>query len=193
VYQPPGPPGYPAYGVPPPRRSALPLVIGAVVLTVLLAGAIAFAALQFADAPRRPEAAPTQPSATAEQGPPEWQPYVDAGKEFALALMSVSAATIDADIEKILAGSTGAFHDDFEERSEDFKKVTRESNVSTSASVNEAGLEDSSEDAAQVLVAATTKVTNDANANQEPRQWRLRMTIEKVGDEFKTSKVEFVP
>lgn len=161
------------------------------VLALLLAGSIVFAAMQFG-APSR-DAAPAPPSAPVEQGPPTWQPYVDAAKSFAAILMSVSAATVDADVAKVLAGSTGAFHDDFEQQSEEFKKVTRESNVTTTANVKEAGLERFSSDSADVLVAATTTVSNSAQPHQDPRNWRLRMTVEKVGDELKTSKVEFVP
>lgn len=188
------PPGYPPHGYPPPRRSVVPLVLAAVVLTVLLAGAITFAALQFADSPRRPEAAPPAPSSAPQpSGTPEWMPYVDAGKAFAVLLTSVSSATIDADVEKILAASTGAFHDDFQKRSEEFKRITRDSQVSTTASVQGAGLEKLSADSAQVLVATNTTTSRPGSTDEAPRHWRLRLTIEKLGAEFKTSNVEFVP
>jgi Mce-associated membrane protein len=44
-----------------------------------------------------------------------------------------------------------------------------------------------------VLVAVTVKTSNAGAAEQEPRAWRMRLTVKKVGDEAKVSNVEFVP
>ena len=50
-----------------------------------------------------------------------------------------------------------------------------------------------SDDSAVVLVAATSHVTNAAGAKQDPRNWRLSVTVARDGDQIKLSKVEFVP
>jgi Mce-associated membrane protein len=59
--------------------------------------------------------------------------------------------------------------------------------------VTEAGLESQSGEGAQVLVAVTVKTSNAGAAQQEPRAWRMRLSVQKVGDEAKVSNVEFVP
>jgi Mce-associated membrane protein len=46
----------------------------------------------------------------------------------------------------------------------------------------------------QVLVAVTVVTSNRGAPNQQPRSWRMRLTVKKTGDdEAKVSKVEFVP
>jgi Mce-associated membrane protein len=47
---------------------------------------------------------------------------------------------------------------------------------------------------AVVLVATTSRVTNSAGAQQEPRAWRLSVNLARGdGGQVKMSKVEFVP
>ncbi len=48
-------------------------------------------------------------------------------------------------------------------------------------------------DSAVVLVGTATTVSNSAGANQQPRNWRLSLTMVKDEDQIKMSKVEFVP
>ena len=50
-----------------------------------------------------------------------------------------------------------------------------------------------SDNEAQVLVAVTVTTSNVGAPEQEPRAWRMRLTVQKVGDDAKVSNVEFVP
>jgi Mce-associated membrane protein len=59
--------------------------------------------------------------------------------------------------------------------------------------VNSVAVESMSDDSAVVLVAASSRVTNSAGANQEPRSWRLSVDLQRDGGQIKMSKVEFVP
>jgi Mce-associated membrane protein len=43
------------------------------------------------------------------------------------------------------------------------------------------------------LVAVTVKTSNAGAPDQQPRSWRMRISVQKVGDEAKVSNVEFVP
>lgn len=56
-----------------------------------------------------------------------------------------------------------------------------------------AGLESEDPQGAQVLVAITVKTSNAGAPEQQPRAWRMRIGVKKVGDEAKVSNVEFVP
>jgi Mce-associated membrane protein len=48
-------------------------------------------------------------------------------------------------------------------------------------------------DSAVVLVACTSEITNAAGAKQDPRSYRLIVTMSREGGQLKMSKVEFVP
>jgi Mce-associated membrane protein len=58
--------------------------------------------------------------------------------------------------------------------------------------VNAAGLELLTGDTAQVLVQFTSKVTTDGTA-QEPKAYRMRVTMKKIDDAYKASALEVVP
>jgi len=60
--------------------------------------------------------------------------------------------------------------------------------------VNAAALESIEANTAQVLVSATSRITNSPPGKQEPpRAWRMRVTVVEDGGQYKMSKVEFVP
>ena len=65
--------------------------------------------------------------------------------------------------------------------------------VATEGKVDSAAVQSMTDDSAVVLVAASSKVTNSAGAKQEPRAWRLSVTVERVDGRLKMSKVEIVP
>lgn len=54
-------------------------------------------------------------------------------------------------------------------------------------------MESSTDHEAQVLVAVTVKTSNAGGQDQQPRAFRMRISVEKIGDEAKVSNVEFVP
>jgi Mce-associated membrane protein len=47
-------------------------------------------------------------------------------------------------------------------------------------------------DSAVVLIASTSEVTNAAGAKQDPRNFKLIVTLTRDGGQLKMSKVEFV-
>jgi len=96
-------------------------------------------------------------------------------------------------VQHILDSSTGEFKADFSSRATDFVKVVQESKVVTKGTVNLTAVQSMSEDSAVVLVAATSEVTNSAGAKNDPRAWRLKVTVNRDGGVLKMAKVEFVP
>jgi Mce-associated membrane protein len=97
------------------------------------------------------------------------------------------------DVQRVLDSSTGQFRDDFQQRAKDFTAVVEQSKVVTQGTVNATALESMDEHSASVLVAATSRITNSAGAKDEPRAWRLRVTVTEEGGQYKMSKVDFVP
>jgi Mce-associated membrane protein len=96
-------------------------------------------------------------------------------------------------VQHILDSSTGEFKADFASRATDFVKVVQDSKVVTKGTVNLTAVQSMSKDSAVVLVAATSEVTNSAGAKNDPRSWRLKVTVSRDGDVLKMAKVEFVP
>ncbi|BBY39993.1 hypothetical protein MMAN_41270 [Mycobacterium mantenii] len=117
---------------------------------------------------------------------------VQVGRQGALNLTTIDWQHADTDIQRILDSSTGTFYDDFSKRSKPFVDVVKKAQSKSVGTVNEAGLESQSKDEAQVLVAVSVKTSNLGAAEEEPRHWRMRISVKKVGDEAKVSNVEFV-
>ena len=72
-------------------------------------------------------------------------------------------------------------------------EVVQESKAVTEGTVNGAAVESAGEHSAKVLVCATSRVTNKPDAKDEPRTWRLKVTMADDGGQYKMSRIEFVP
>ena len=111
--------------------------------------------------------------ATSSQDQQQSAEYAAAGRQSVVTLMSLDYNKAQEDVQRIIDNSIGQFKDDFQNQSADFVKVAQESKVITEVTVNSVAVESMSDDSAVVLVAASSRVTNSAGANQEPRSWRL--------------------
>ena len=119
--------------------------------------------------------------------------FLQVGRQGAINLTTIDFAQADTDVQRILASATGTFYDDFSKRSQPFVDVVKHAQSKSVGTVTEAGLESESGDQAQVLVAVSVKTSNAGAPEQKPRAWRMRITVQKVGDQAKVSNVEFVP
>jgi Mce-associated membrane protein len=118
---------------------------------------------------------------------------LEVARQGALNLTTIDWQHADADVHRIMDGATGQFYDDFAQRSQPFIDVIKKFQSTSVGTVTEAGLESDTADAAQALVAVTVKTSNAGDSDQEPRSWRLRVSVQKVDDQIKVSNVEFVP
>jgi len=121
------------------------------------------------------------------------QLFLEVGRQAALNLTTINFTRADADVQRILDSATGAFHDDFQQRSPAFVEVVKKAQSKSEGTVTETGLESDDANGAQVLVAVTVKTTNAGTAEAQPRAWRMRIGVQKVGNGAKVSNVEFVP
>ncbi|EUA23088.1 hypothetical protein I553_5100 [Mycobacterium xenopi 4042] len=119
--------------------------------------------------------------------------FLRVGRQGALNLTTIDWQHADADIQRILDSATGTFYDDFSRRSKPFIDVVKKAQSKSVGTVIEAGLESQSGNEAQVLVAVSVNTSNLGAAEQEPRHWRMRISVQKVGDGAKVSNVAFVP
>jgi Mce-associated membrane protein len=119
--------------------------------------------------------------------------FLQVGRQGALNLTTIDFQQADANVQRILDSATGTFYDDFQKRAQPFVEVVKQAQSKSVGTISEAGLESESDDGAQVLVAVTVKTSNAGAPEQQPRAWRMRISVQKVGDEAKVSNVEFVP
>ncbi len=119
--------------------------------------------------------------------------FVTAAKEGVEALLSIDFNHAKADVQKVIDHSTGTFRDDFTRGAQDFVNTAEQSKAVTVGKISTAALESETGDTGVVLLAATSQVTNVAGARQDPRAWRMSVTMTRDGDKLKMSNVEFVP
>ncbi len=120
--------------------------------------------------------------------------YAAAARQGVVNLMAIDYSTAADSVQRVLDGSTGKFRDNFAETSEDFVKALQEEKIVTTATVNDAAVESMTGDSAVVLVSATSR-REGASApkdQQQPRVWRVVLTLQREGEQIKMSAVEFV-
>lgn len=121
------------------------------------------------------------------------QLFLQVGRQGALNLTTIDWQHAEADVQRVLDSATGQFYDQFSQRKQPFIDVLKKAQSKSVGTITEAGLESDSGDKAQVLVAASIKTSNLGADDQPPREWRMRISVEKSGDEVKISNVAFVP
>jgi len=123
------------------------------------------------------------------------QLLLQVGRQGAVNLTTIDFEHADADVQRILDSATDQFYDDFAKRSQPFIDVVKQAQSKSVGTVTEAGLDMDSlkGDQGDVLVAVTVQTSNRGATDQQPRSWRMRLTVKKSGDDAKVSKVEFVP
>ncbi len=189
------PTGQTPNGLPGPPRKSFVLLAFALSAVLFVSSAV-FAAWAYRRAETPPAVVQAPPPAVpppSAPAAPDWEPYVEAGEHFAVSLTSVDHRTIDADVQRILDASTGAFRRDFAGRAAEFKDVTRDAQSVSKGTVTGAGLEQLGRNRADVLVAITVETVNGGAPPEEPRSWRLRLGMVRGPGGFQTDSVEFVP
>jgi Mce-associated membrane protein len=119
--------------------------------------------------------------------------FLAGAKQGVVNITSLDFNRAKEDVQRVIDSSTGQFRDDFQQRAKDFTTVVEQSKVVTQGTVNAAAVESIDGNSALVLVAATSRITNAAGAKDEPRNWRLKVTVTDDGGQYKMSKLEFVP
>lgn len=118
---------------------------------------------------------------------------IEAARASVTALLSINHTQARADVQRVLELSTGTFRDDFARTADDFVQTAESQKVVTVAKIKAAALESVDGDGGVVLVAVDNEVSNSAGAKQDPRPFRMSVTVASEGGQFKMSSLEFVP
>lgn len=121
------------------------------------------------------------------------QAFVDTARQTVLNLTTIHPETAKEDVDRIVAGASGQFLEEFQGREEPFVDVVKAADVTTDGEIIEAGIESETKISANVLVAARTMVTSADQPAPSPRDFRMRVTVSEVDGKLTASKVEFVP
>jgi Mce-associated membrane protein len=119
--------------------------------------------------------------------------YLQVAKQGALNLTTIDWQHAEADVHRILDVATGEFYDDFAKRSQPFIEVLKQAKAKSVGSISEAGLESETTDSGRALVIMSVQTSNNGEAEQVPKEWRMRIDVQKIGDQVKVAKVGFVP
>lgn len=119
---------------------------------------------------------------------------LSAARQSALNLTSIDTRDFDADVKRVVDGSTGAFLKDFTTRVKDpgFRSALVDSKVVSESRVLAAGLVRSDATTATALVVIDSVVKNTATPEGRPNPYRAQLELELVDGRWLTSSLEFV-
>lgn len=119
--------------------------------------------------------------------------FTAAARQGVVNLMSIDYKTAGESVQRVLDGSTGKFRSNFEDSADDFVRALQDERIVTTAVVNDAAVESMTGDSAVVLVSATSRREGPQapKDQQDPRVWRVVLTMQRDGDQVKMSGVEF--
>lgn len=119
--------------------------------------------------------------------------FAAAARQGVVNLMSMDFNQAKESVQRVIDDSTGKFKSNFQDGAEDLIKAMTDAKVVTKVTVNDAAVESMDKDSATVLVAATSQRTGpDApKEDQQPRVWRVVVSLQRDGDQLKVSDVEF--
>ena len=158
------------------RRAKIGLYALAALMLLLLVGAVLLG-LRLRDASLQAEAR---------------KDALTAARQSALNLTSIDQEEFDEDVDRVLEGATGEFRQDFQARAGDLEKLLEDNQVTAEGRVLEAGIVRADRKNATALVVVDSTVRNTATPEGRVNSYRMRLELERVGDRWLTSTLEFV-
>jgi len=167
---------------PPPERTArggraVPVALAALLLVALAAAGVAG---QRWYAQRQLDAA--------------HQAAIAAAKQTTVDFVSISASTVDRDLERIVAGATGEFKDEFTRGMPEVRAAVVQNSVQSQGSVLRAGLVSGDRDSATVLVAIDATVRNARAPDGRLSHYRIQvdLALDSSSGRWLVSRLQFV-
>jgi len=106
--------------------------------------------------------------------------------------ISISAQTVDRDVERVVAWSTGDFKEQYTNGIPQVKKVILDNGSTSKGEVLEAGLVSADRDSAVVLVVADATVTTKAQPKGQGRHFRIQVSMARQGGRWRIAELKFV-
>lgn len=107
-------------------------------------------------------------------------------------LIDISSSTSKDDMARLLDGATADFRTELEAQADRLRKTLDDNAVKATGEVVSTGVVKLDDDRATVIVAAVGTVANKRTQDAEPRNYRLRVDLQKTDDAWLVSGLEFV-
>jgi Mce-associated membrane protein len=115
-----------------------------------------------------------------------------AARQSALNLTSIGREDFEGAYGRVLDGATGEFRQDFAGRREELQRLVQENEVDAEGRVLDAAIVRSDRTSATALVVVDSRVRNTAVPEGRVNSYRMKVELEKVGDQWLASALEFV-
>ena len=115
-----------------------------------------------------------------------------AARQQAVNFTTLDYRRLDADLGRVLTGSTGDFRKQFKAGVADLTTLFTSNKVVSTGEVLEAGLVSSDADSARVLVVADSTVVNTASPQGDKRHSRISLDLVRHGGRWLVSDLTFV-
>lgn len=115
-----------------------------------------------------------------------------AARQTAVNFVSVSASSVDRDLQRIVAGATGEFKDEFVRGQAQVRSAIVENKVESTGTVLRAGLVSGDRRSAVVLVAVDATVKNVKAPEGRPSHYRIQVDVTRDGGAWLVSRLQFV-
>ncbi|MEJ3746534.1 hypothetical protein WEI85_27735 [Actinomycetes bacterium KLBMP 9797] len=122
------------------------------------------------------------------------QQALAAAKQTSVNFVSVSASSVDRDLQRIVAGATGDFKDEFTRGQAEVRTAVVENKVESQGTVLRAGLLSGDRDRAVVLVAIDATVKNVKAPDGRASHYRIQVDVTRDGasGQWLVAKLQFV-
>jgi Mce-associated membrane protein len=116
-----------------------------------------------------------------------------AARQEVLNIMTINPGSLNADLNRIIAGSTGSFKQEISSQKSPFDNDIKQEKVTSTGSIGSAGIASLTGDKAVATVAATATVKNTQSPKGSDRDYRLQVTLRCVNGQWLASQMEFIP
>ncbi len=120
------------------------------------------------------------------------QEILQAARQQGVNITTLDHRSVEQDLQRVLALSTGNFRAEFEAGTKDLTDLVVQNKAVSTGEVLEAGIVTADSDSARVLVVADSTVTNSATEDQQVRHYRMQLDLVRRGDRWLTSALTFV-
>jgi Mce-associated membrane protein len=118
---------------------------------------------------------------------------LDAARKVATDLTSISAENAQQRLDGLAQETTGGFRAQLNTYAAVLQAILQQSNAGSRGTVSEAGVERLDQNSASVLLAVTATVTNNKAPAAQPVSYRLVVQLQREGEKWLASDVNFVP
>ncbi|MBE9373317.1 hypothetical protein IQ251_02545 [Saccharopolyspora sp. HNM0983] len=115
-----------------------------------------------------------------------------AARSQVLALLSLDPADVQGSLDRVIAGSTGGWRDQFAQNADQFGQVVRGGEVRSRAKITASALQQADDSHATVLVSASAMIANAESPQGYPAEYRTVMELENQGGRWLVSDLQFV-